>query len=346
MLTIGSFLTASAGAASLWLSVTGQVATPTVADQAQAAFEPLAATYPALNATVMVAGEIVWEAEAGWERDDADGVDHDYNFYSVAKMLTALAYARLEQTRGLDLETPVRQVDPDLPAHYEAVTLRDLLEHRAGVRHYSSREDWISFSDRRCDTPADALGHFIDAPLSPLAEGEMAYTTYGYVLLSHLLVRLTETDSFDAAMLAALGGNYRARRDSEEAEKATNWVDLGEGPQRIEGLSAECKFGAGGLLASARDLAAMGDALAAGALVDLDSWSDLPGPWAGHSERADLHYAAHSGGSPGGRSFLIVYVEPQVSVALTGNADSENLQALSIELADLFAGLDNAATED
>ena len=57
----------------------------------------------------------------------------------------------------------------------------------AGVRHYSSREDWISFSDRRCDTPADALGHFIDAPLSPLAEGEMAYTTYGYVLLSHLL---------------------------------------------------------------------------------------------------------------------------------------------------------------
>ncbi|WP_297735155.1 serine hydrolase [uncultured Maricaulis sp.] len=346
MLTIGSFLTASAGAASLWLSMAGQVATPTLAEQAQAAFDPIAQDYPALNATVMVAGEIAWEAEGGWQRDAADGVDRDYNVYSVAKMLTALAYARLEQAGELDLDTPVRHIDPGLPSQYEAVTLRDLLAHRAGVRHYTSREDWISFSDRRCETPADALDHFIDAPLSSPADGEIAYSTYGYVLLSHLLVRLTDTDSFDAAMQAVLGDSYLARRDSDDADKATNWVDLGEGPQAIEGLSAECKFGAGGLLASSRDLAAMGQFLAAGEIVDLDTWTDLPGPWAGYAESVDLHYAAHSGGSPGGRSFLIVYVEPQISVALTGNADSENLQALSIELADLFAGFDDEAAED
>ena len=75
--------------------------------------------------------------------------------------------------------------------------------------------------------------------------------------------------------------------------------------------------------------------------------SDLPGPWAGHSERADLQLCRPFR-RLAGRTLLplIVYVEPQVSVALTGNADSENLQALSIELADLFAGLDSAATED
>jgi len=342
MLMIGSLLTASAGVASLWLGMAGQVVAPPLADQAQAAFDPVARTYPALNATVMVGGEIVWESEGGWERDDADGVDRPYNVYSVAKMLTALAYARLEQTDGLDLDTPVRQIDPDLPAHYDAVTLRSLLEHQAGVRHYTSRADWISFSDRRCETPADALGHFIDAPLSPPEGDEIAYSTYGYVLLSHLLVQLTGTDSFDAAMRDALGDTYLARRDSDDAEKATNWVDLGEGPQTIDGLSAECKFGAGGLLASSRELAEMGHALAAGEMVDLGGWTELPGPWAGHAPEADLHYAAHSGGSPGGRSFMLIYVEPQVSVALTGNADSENLQALSIELADLFAGLEPA----
>ncbi|MAC90398.1 MAG: serine hydrolase [Maricaulis sp.] len=342
MFMIGSFLTASASAASLWLGMAGQVAAPSLAEQAQAAFDPLAQTYPALNATVMVDGGIVWEAEGGWQRDDADGVDRPYNVYSVAKMLTALAYVRLEQTGGLDLDTPVRQIDPDLPAHYEAVTLRALLEHRAGVRHYTSRADWISFSDRRCETPADALGHFIDEPLSPSSTGEMLYSTYGYVLLSHLLVQLTETTDFDAAMQAALGDIYLARRDLEGADKASNWVDLGEGPQIIDGLSAECKFGAGGLLASSRELAAMGQALAAGEIIELAGWTDLPGPWAGYASDIELRYAAHSGGSPGGRSFLLVYVEPRVSVALAGNADSENLQALSIELADLFAGLQEA----
>ncbi|BDX00292.1 serine hydrolase domain-containing protein [Maricaulis maris] len=343
---IGSLLTASAGAASLWLGLTGQAATPVLVDRAQAAFDTVAQTYPALNATVMVDGEIAWEAEGGLSRDAADGVTASYNVYSVAKMLTALAYVRLAETTGLDLETPVLEIDPDLPVHYDGVSLRDLLDHRAGVRHYTSREDWISFSDRRCVTPADALDHFIDAPLIAPPEGEIAYSTYGYVLLSHLLVLLTGADSFDAAMQSVLGDTYLARRDAADAEKAANWVDLGDGPEMIEGLSAECKFGAGGLLASSRELAAMGATLAAGEMVDLNGWSDLPGPWAGYAESADLHYAAHSGGSPGGRSFLLVYVEPQISVALTGNADSENLQALSIELADLFAGFDNETREE
>ena len=345
MLMIGSLWIASAGAASLWLGAASQVATPVLAEQAQAVFDPVAETYPALNATVMVGGEIVWEAEGGWSRDAADGVAASYNVYSVAKMLTALAFVRLAETTGLDLDTPARQIDPNLPAHYGAVTLRELLDHRAGVRHYASREDWIAFSDRRCETPADALGHFIDAPLAAPSEGEIAYSTYGYVLLSHLLVQLTGTGSFDAAMQVALGDTYLARRDRIDADKAANWVDMGAGPQLIEGLSAECKFGAGGLLASSRELAAMGHALAAGEMVELEGWSDLPGPWAGYAESVNLHYAAHSGGSPGGRSFLLVYVEPQIAVALAGNADSENLQALSIELADLFAGIDEAPTE-
>ncbi|WP_291843376.1 serine hydrolase domain-containing protein [Maricaulis sp.] len=344
MLTIGRFFTGTALAASLWLSGAAAVAASDSADEARAAFDEMAAHYPALNATIMVEGEIVWEAEGGTARDAADGVTQAYNVYSVAKMFTALAYARLAETEGLDLDMPVRAIDATLPAAYDAVTLRALLEHTAGVRHYTSREDWIAFSDRRCETPADALGHFIADPLSPPVEGEMSYSTYGYVLLSHLLVQLTGTENFDAAMTHVLGeAVYLARRDSELADKARNWVDVGSGPEIVAGLSAECKFGAGGLLMSSRELAAMGAALAAGDIVDLASWGDLPGPWAGHDAGLDLHYAAHSGGSPGGRSFLLVYVEPGVSVALTGNADSENLQALSIRLADLFAGFTGEA---
>ena len=324
-------------------------------ETAQAIFDEFAAGYPALNATVMVNGEIVFEAEGGTMRSDRDGVDTDYNVYSVAKTLTGLAFARLEAHQGLDLDQSVRSIDPTLPQSYQDVTLRQLLSHTGGVRGYTGDDDWLAFSDLRCDLPSDALGHFINDPLIDAPGARHEYSTYGFVLLSHLLVELTGAESFDAAMSDTLGDVYAARKDDEDADKATPYFDAGEGLQPMP-LSAECKFGGGGLIASSRDMAAMGSALAEGALLTSeeidaafqpiqttngDVVTYVYGMEAGYEPSLDLHYAAHSGGSPGGRSFLMVYVEPQVVVATTANADGANHYPLALALADLFAGYSN-----
>ncbi len=348
MLITGSQLAVAFGAGLVlqFTALAQAVPSPETATLAQERFDEMAALYPALNATVMIEGEIVWEAEGGNHRDDADGVDRDYNVYSVAKLMVALAYLRLEQESGLDLDMSVREVDASLPESYENVTLRALLDHQAGVRHYTSEADWIAFSERRCRLPADALGHFINDPLVPSPEGEMTYTTFGYVLLSHLLVRLTGADDFDTAMQSVLGEAYRARLDQEGADKAANWIDLGEGLERVDGLSAECKFGGGGLLASSRDLATLLSAVASDSLVQTTALAQETGPWAGYSETLRSHYIAHSGGSPGGRAFMFALIEPHVSVALTANSDGPNFYALSLDLVTLFAGLDDAPAED
>ena len=347
MLMSRSQLSAALGAVLLLSSAGSSVTGPAMAVsdrepdpravEAQAIFDAMAAEYPALNATVMIEGEIVWEAEGGINRLPGDGVSRDYNVYSVAKLMVALAYLRLEQTQGLDLATPVRTIDPGLPAHYDGVTLRALIDHRAGVRHYSSEADWIEFSERRCDVPADALGHFIEDPLDPAPDGEAEYSTFGYVLLSHLLVRIAGADTFDAAMREVLGEAYTAHRDSEMADKAANWIDLGNGLVQVDGLSAECKFGGGGLLASSRDLAVMLDTVAAGELFDPARLGEETGHWAGYAQDTGVHFAAHSGGSPGGRAFMVTFVEPRVSVAVTANADGPNFYDLSLALVRLFS---------
>jgi len=342
MLISGSQLVAALGAGLLLQTTTPAMEAPgqDVIAQAQARFDAMAAHYPAINATVMVEGEIVWEAEGGTRRDPSDGVDRDYNVYSVAKLMVALAFLKLEEETGLDLDTTVRAIDPDLPAHYETVSLRQLLDHRAGVRHYNSEADWRAFSDRRCELPADALGHFIADPLVPVPEGEQVYTTFGYALLSHLLVQLTGSADFDAAMRAVLGDAYLAQRDQAGADKAVNWIDLGDGLERVEGLSAECKFGGGGLLASSRDLASLLATLAAGEIIAPERLAEESGHWAGYSQTLQAHYAAHSGGSPGGRAFMFTLIEPQVAVAVTANADGPNFYELSRDLVVLFAGGD------
>lgn len=323
--------------------------------EAQAVFDALAGEFPALNATVMVQGEIVWEAEGGTRRDASDGVERDYNVYSVAKMLTGLAFARLEQEEGMDLDQSVRAIDPSLPEAYQAVTPRLLLSHLGGVRHYQGERDWRDFNDMRCAAPADALAHFIADPLASEPGTQFQYTTFGFALLSHLLVEATGAESYDAAMAQALGeGVYRARTDRDGAEKAMNYHANWRGALNEIELSAECKFGGGGLLASSRDLAAMGADFAAGAIVEVETIPTLLtsgvdaagervatsyGMGAGYSQEAGLHYAVHSGGSPGGRAYVAVFVEPQVVVALTANFDGPNHGDTALELARIFAGL-------
>jgi serine beta-lactamase-like protein LACTB len=340
-----------------WVAALALMATgPTLADgpdvdQAQALFDAMAEQYPALNATVMVAGEIVWEAEGGVMRDDRDGVERDYNFYSIAKMITGLAYARLEQETRLDLDQDIRSIDPELPRAYDGVTLRQLLSHAGGVRHYRGGRDWRGFNDRRCATPADAIGHFIDDRLASDPGEEMSYSTFGFTLLSHLLVRITGEADFDAAMRSALGDSYLAVTDRIGADKAQNYLGEVGDFEAIE-LSAECKFGGGGLLASSRDLAAMGTAFYSGDIIALDRVGDVLAPLpstsgedisyvygmgSGWSEEHLTHYAAHSGGSPGGRAFLLVYVESQVSIALTSNFDGPRHNEIAIALGEIFA---------
>lgn len=320
--------------------------------EAQRRFDALAENFPALNATVMVKGEIVWEAEGGVMRGPEDGLDASYNFYSIAKMLTGLALARLESRGEIDLDQSVQRIEPRLPAAYAHVTPRQLLSHRGGVRHYSSDDDWIEFGQMRCQRPQDALGHFIEAPLRYAPGERFHYSTYGFVLLSHLLVQHLRVDSFDAAMMQALGAHYQARTDSDEADKAQGY--LGEvGAFEPVDLSAECKFGGGGLIAGARDLAAMGAALAAGDIVPLevarerfmapiaangDGAAYLYGMSVGYDETAEAHFSAHSGGSPGGRAFLLVFYEPRVAVALTANYDGPRHSEIAFALGRIFAG--------
>lgn len=336
------------------------IATPFDEQAAQALFDEYAAQFPALNVTVMRDGEILWEAVGGTNRGPEDSVSTDYNFYSIAKMLTGMAYARLEQ-EGLDLDQSIRRVDADLPERFDDVTLRQLLSHAGGIRHYNSDRDWIAFADRRCETPADALGHFIDDRLANRPGARNRYTTYGFTLLSHLLVRLTETESYDAAMTSVLGDAYRARTDRAGSDKGTNYYEENGEVIIWDEMSAECKFGGGGLIASSRDLAQMGSDFALGQIVDEARIPDLFAPFttsngdeityvygmsAGYSQEIGSHYALHSGGSPGGRAFLAVLTDYDVSVALTANFDGPALPDAALGLAQLAAGQSLETAED
>lgn len=72
-------------------AMAGALSLQTPVEDAQSRFEAFAEEFPSLNVAVSVEGETVFEAEGGIARTGADGLDTDYNFYSIAKLLTATA---------------------------------------------------------------------------------------------------------------------------------------------------------------------------------------------------------------------------------------------------------------
>jgi len=313
-----------------------------------------AADFPALNATVIVDGKIVWEATAGKQVSEYDEPAANYNVYSVAKMMTGMAYAKLADSQSISMDQSILEIDPGLPGHLQPITLRQLLAHTAGIRNYTSDEDWDSFATRNCRIPADALPHFIGDPLITEPGEKFEYTTYGYVLLSHLLVEITGSADYDSAMRSVLGDLYVAETDSDDVTKATNYGDAFFGFRELNEINAQCKFGAGGLVTSARNLAEMGAALYQGDVVETDALGALlePAPTTSGDDTAytfgmgvgaidDLQpptrYAAHSGGSPGGRAYMLVLFEPRIAVGMSTNFDGPNLGKTAFAIAKLFA---------
>ena len=324
----------------------------------------LADDYPGLNATVYSGSEIAWDFAHGLAdlSDESSVTSHTrFNVYSTAKGLTGLAFAKLVAKGEVSLSTKVADVAPDLPENLHQIELRHILSHTSGVRHYSSPGDWLKFASLSCDTPQQAISHFAgDALLFEPGE-KQGYSTYAYVLASELLMRITDKQDFASALNFALGGASEFSLDNHEIAKANPYVLAGLLPNKPEDLdanaivdlpplSAECKFGGGGIVASSQQLARAGAEIY---LADLfDSSGDYAGfaPMSGVSdvvfgaalgsgglEESEIHSWQLSGGAPGGRSYLLVLVEPQVSVAIAGNFDGPNMAEAARKLGRIWS---------
>jgi serine beta-lactamase-like protein LACTB len=160
------------------------------------------APIPALSAAVADGSGVIWAeafGKADLEFDVAATTEHVFRLGSVSKAVTATAAARLV-TRGLlDLDVPIAYWLPDLPAPHRATTMRQLLTHRGGVRHYD-RQDLDPkapggrITQRAYTSREDILALFIDDPLVAAPGSEVSYSSFGYTLASFVMEAAAGTE--------------------------------------------------------------------------------------------------------------------------------------------------------
>ncbi|MEM6765188.1 MAG: serine hydrolase domain-containing protein [Bacteroidota bacterium] len=133
---------------------------------------------------------------ANVETNEKVSASHGFRLGSVAKSFTALAMLSLLEEKGLSLNTPVNQIDPDLPIvnAWEAeapVTIAHLLEHTAGFDDFHLHALY-----NRTDSVVPKAREMVDAHKNSYTckwkpGVRKAYSNPGYILVGHLIEKLS-----------------------------------------------------------------------------------------------------------------------------------------------------------
>ena len=98
---------------------------------------------PGLSVAVCVNGSLRWSAGYGFsdvENRIPARPETVYRWASVSKPVTAVAVMQLVERGSMDLDAPIQAYVPTFPVKPWPVTVRQLLSHLGGVRHYKRAE--------------------------------------------------------------------------------------------------------------------------------------------------------------------------------------------------------------
>ena len=230
---------------------------------------------PSISVAVAVHGELIW-ADARGYADIAARIpatpETVYAIGSVSKPITAALAVLLWERGQLDIDADVREYVASFPVKRYPITLRQLLSHQAGIRHYDFSFIPPIFSEsarnREFTSTAESLALFAGDPLLFEPDTEFDYSTYGYTLIGSAIENATG-QPFAAALkqyvLDPLDmrsttvdkvGSIQGARASDYAAPFSKRAVI-----RAPETNSSYKWPGGGLASTPTDLAVFGSAL-------------------------------------------------------------------------------------
>lgn len=263
-----------------------------------------------------------------------------FRLASITKTFTAIAVMQLVADGALSLDQPARSLVPQLPASSSSITIRHLLEHSSGIRHYPPKGKERAWNKHLSTSQTLAL--FVDRPLAAPPGQSFLYTSYGYDVLGAVL-EAHEHTSFAAVVDDRICGplgmahtfvedSRRRRRDWPVGLRLTNDGRVVRG----DVIDLSSRFAGGGMRGTVDDLVVYAEALLHGDLVDDATWQQMTTPsftadglqndyglgFAVYPQRGHL-VVAHAGGQPETTSLLFLLPKEDLAVVMLTNLEGQ-----------------------
>jgi len=236
---------------------------------------------PSISVAVGVGGDLVWAEARGYADIESQVLatpDTIYAIGSVSKPITAVLTALLWQDRLLDIDADVRDYVPGFPAKEHSITLRQLLSHQAGIRHY--RFGWKppvfseSALDREFASTEESLALFANDALLFEPDTDFNYSTFGYTLIAAAIERVTG-QPYIGALQSYILEPLKMERTSIDRDgqipgiRAKDYVGTFSKKAVIKApaTNSSYKWAGGGLVSTPTDLVRFGNAMLSNGLL-------------------------------------------------------------------------------
>jgi CubicO group peptidase (beta-lactamase class C family) len=308
-----------------------------------------------ISAGILKKGKIIWLGSKGYS-DAGNHIQANsntlYRIASISKVITAVAVMQLVEQKKVDLDADALRYIPYFPAKKWKFTIRQILQHTAGLRSYRNGE----FNNTKSYTTTQQAVEVISIDSLEYKPGtQYLYTTLGYNLLAAVIENVSKmkfTDYlkkyiFEPADMKATFPEYQKEIVLNKAAGyiKNNYRILQNAPQS----DVSIKIAGGGLISTSEDLLKFSNCLLNGKLLrhsTLDSMlvpTKLPDgkiieSGLGFEIKTDYNgelFFGHYGHGTGFMTLLVIYPKDSIAVVdLINTADrtidspAENLAAI------------------
>ncbi len=294
---------------------------------------------PGLSAAVAVDGALVWTDGFGYANlqhmVEASPLTR-WRIASISKPFAAVNAYQLAAEGALELDAPIQRWLPEFPEKRAPVTMRQLMSHTAGIRHYRGEEfrSYVRYDDVVQPITVFAADTLLFEPGS-----EYSYSTYGFTLVSAVVSRAAEKPwlaVLEERILRPLGLQTIApeRADSIIPHHASFYLRDSVGVvTNAPAVDLSNKWAGGGLVSTASDLVRFALGVMEHRVLD-EAWTERM--WTNHvlttgdtttyaqgwrveEDDAGRRMVWHTGGAMGGGGVLLFYPDHGVAVSILGN---------------------------
>lgn len=301
---------------------------------------------PGLSVAAVANGSII--VSEGFGTLDAQGTtpatgDSRYRLASVSKALTAVAVMRLVEQGRVALDSPIQQYCPEYPFRRYVITVRHLLAHCSGIRHYADLAE--NYNRRYFPSLAESVGIVANDSLLFPPGTQFHYSTYAFNLLGRLVERVCGQPFQQAIQTLVLNPAGMLRSGSIGQLRQLGVEQIADGYTRTlageilpsKPLNLSDRLPGAGLVSTANDLAQFALALLQHRLLAdttlRQMWANatfsgvaMPcglGWFVAQSSLGPL--AMHDGAQSGCRALLMILPERHIAVALLANMEGDDL---------------------
>lgn len=306
---------------------------------------------PGISVCVGTTQEILWAQGFGYadlENRQPVTIGSKFRLGSVSKSLTSLAIGQLVQDNRLNLDAPIQQYVPTFPLKRYTVTARQLATHTAGIRHYRN-DDPLACPIRYANVQAGLAIFKADSLLFPPGTA-YNYSTFGYSLLSAVIEGASHTDYltfmqqavFMPLGMTSTGADYS---DSLVSNRVRFYEHNKTRLVNAALVDNSYKWAGGGLLSTPVDLVKLGCELLNPTVLSPETIALLVKPqhlldgtntyygmgWRIGTDTQKRSVIHHGGTIDGGRTFLLVYPDEKLVVAITANMSGVSINLPEVE---------------